>query len=230
LVAALVWTGLAVAPASGGAEPAADASSCLAALDELGVAYKKVKRRGIAAGVEVRGPLGGIEYRPYSKAPLVLDCSLVFSLARAGQFLRAHGIERVHYSSAYQQRSIRGTNRPSRHSFGLAIDVHTVVLAGGERVAAIKDDYEQGLGDDWDCVGEPLTELGAMLRAVDCHLTQSGLFRILLGPDYDGDHYNHFHLEALPWTERSDRDPRSPLDNVWLAVEPQPAAAPAPSR
>jgi hypothetical protein len=132
----------------------------------------------------------------------------------------------VHYSSAYQERTIRGTNRPSRHSFGLAIDLHTVVLVGGERFAAIKDDYEQGLGDDWDCVGEPLTELGATLRAIDCHLTRSGLFRILLSPDYDGDHYNHFHLEALSWSERSDRDPAAPLDAAWLAVEPAPASSP----
>lgn len=203
-------------------EPSSPAS-CLAALDALGVSYKKAKRRGVAVGVEVRGRLGGVEYRSYGgKDPLVIDCSLAFSLARAGELLRAHGIDRVSYSSAYQRRNIRGTSRPSRHSFGLAIDVHTFVMTGGERVAAVKLDYEQGLGETSDCMGEPLTELGALLRAVDCQVSHSGLFRIVLTPDYDGDHYNHFHLEALPWRERSDRDPSARLDAAWSALDRAP--------
>lgn len=230
LLAALV--ALALAPAAR-AEPkgtgaaaarAADspAGSCLRALDALGVRYRKARRRGVDIAVEVRGPLGGVEYRSYDPGqPLVIDCSLVFSLARAGELLRAHGIERVTYSSAYQRRNIRGTSRPSRHSFGLAIDVHTFFLAG-ERAAAVKLDFEQGLGDDADCMGEPLTELGALLRAIDCQVTRSGLFRIVLTPDYDGDHYNHFHLEALPWRERSDRDPSARLDAAWSALDRAP--------
>ena len=180
------------------------AASCLAALDALGVAYARTKRRGIDIAVEVHGLLGGVELRAFDRPePLVLDCSLVYSLARAGEVLRAHGIERVTYSSAYQRRNVRGTSRPSRHSFGLAIDVHGFALDDGQRVAVVKADYEQGLGDDLDCIGEPLTDLGRLLRSVDCALAGSGLFRIILTPDYDADHYNHFHLEALPWHERS---------------------------
>jgi hypothetical protein len=216
------------------AEPdPASGAACLAALDSLGVEYRRAKRRGVETAVEVKGALGGIEYRSYGgKEPLVIDCSLAFSLARAGELLRAHDIERVSYSSAYQRRNIRGTSRPSRHSFGLAIDVHSFLLRGGERspagassirtesrTLAVKLDYEQGLGDDGDCVGDPLTELGALLRAVDCHVSRSGLFRIVLTPDYDGDHYNHFHLEALPWRERGDRDPSARLDAAWSAVD-----------
>jgi hypothetical protein len=188
--------------ASIGPSPAAaEQGDCLRELDRRGVAYRRVSRRGIDTAVEVRGRLGGVEYRSYSGDPLVLDCSLVYSLARAGEILRGRGIERVNYSSAYERRNIRGTSRPSRHSFGLAIDIHTFALAG-ETYAAIRDDYEQGLGDASECVGEPLTEHGALLRAIECELVRSDLFRILLTPDFDPDHYNHFHLEALPWPER----------------------------
>lgn len=213
------------AQAQSPAKPAAqaldepDAAQCLAALDELGVPYRRARRRGIDIGVEVRGLIDGIEYRSYNGEPLVLDCSAVYSLARAGQLLRAHGVERVHYSSAYQRRNVRGTNRPSRHSFGLAIDIHTLVLAGRDEPITVRDDYEQGLGDDYDCVGQPLTEMGAIMRGIDCQLTYSGLFRIVLSPDYDADHYNHFHLEALPWAERTDRDPHARLDDAWQAVD-----------
>ena len=199
------------APADARGERAPGARVCLAALDRLGVIYRRTDRPGIEIAVEVRGGLGGVEYRSFTGEPLVLDCSLVYSLARTGEILRAHGIERVTYSSAYQRRNIRGTSRPSRHSFGLAMDIHSFTLAGGETTAAVRSDYEQGLGDAADCVGEPLSELGALLRALECELTGSGLFRILLTPDHDPDHYNHFHLEALPWRERpSPVDPAPP--------------------
>ena len=200
-------TALVVLLSMSGSASASDAESCLAALDELGVDYGRTKRRGIDIAVEVHGLVGGVELRAFGGAEaLVLDCSLVVSLARAGELFRAHGVQRLVYSSAYQRRNVRGTSRPSRHSFGLAIDVHSFVLdEAGERVALVRSDYEQGLGDDADCVGEPLTDLGRMLRAIDCGLASSGLFRIVLTPDYDADHYNHFHLEALPWRERADR-------------------------
>ncbi len=201
-----------------------DATSCLEALDRLGVAHRRVRRRGVAIAVEVRGLVGGIEYRSYTGEALVLDCSLVQSLASAGPMLRARGIERVNYSSAYQRRNIRGTSRPSRHSFGLAIDVHTFALAG-DTVAVVKSDYEQGLGDADDCVGEPLTELGGLLRAVECDLVRSDLFRALLTPDFDPDHYNHFHLEALPWSERA--HPPHP-DLAAARARPGPARRPRP--
>lgn len=182
---------------------AANPHECLHALDELGVDYSRTSRKGIAVAVEVQGPLGGVEYRGYDGKPLVLDCSLVYSLAIAGRFLHAASVERVTYSSSYQIRNIRGTSRPSRHSYGLAIDMHTFHTADFGTLS-VTDDFEQGLGDNVDCIGQPLTVGGAVLRRIECQLTRSQLFRIILTPDYDAGHFNHFHVEALPWSERED--------------------------
>jgi hypothetical protein len=215
-----VGIAVAVAIALGvGAAPARATPTCREALDDLGVSYARARRPGVVDAVTVRGPLGGVRYVGFGGQPLVLDCTLVYSLARVGQFLLAFGVERVVYSSAYQRRNIRGTDRPSRHSYGLAIDVHTLELAGGTTMS-LRDDFEQGLGDHLDCVGEPLTEAGAALRAIACALRHSGAFRNVLDPDFDGDHYNHFHLEALPWDARTDRDPRAPMTEGWAAIEP----------
>jgi hypothetical protein len=173
--------------------------ACLERLDGMGVPYREARRRpGIAIPIEVTGPVGGVTYETWSDRPLILDCSLVYSLAKAGRYLVEAGLTRARYSSAYQRRNVRGTNRPSKHSYGLAIDLHSL---GDLEVA---DDYEQGLGDGMDCIGAPLTAGGTLLRTVLCRMERSGLFRNVLSPDYDEDHWNHFHVEALPWVERDD--------------------------
>ena len=179
------------------------ASVCFQRLKRLKVKYKRVKRLGIRLPVRVSGAVGGVVYKSYGKKPLVLDCSLVLSLALAGPTLTQFGIERVVYSSAYQRRTIAGSKRPSQHSFGLAIDVHEFVGKRLARPLTVRDDYEQGLGDDVNCLGKPLTEEGATLKLIDCQLSRSGWFRFVLTPDYNAAHHNHFHIEALPWAKRS---------------------------
>jgi hypothetical protein len=96
---------------------------------------------------------------------------------------------------------VRGTRRPSKHSFGLAIDIHTLE---GSRLGAVRidRDYEQGLGDAVDCIGQPMTRGGAILKIAQCQLVRSGLFHLVLSPDYDDAHHDHLHLEARPWRER----------------------------
>src|SRR5438067_472050 len=102
----------------------AAADPCTAQLDARKVSWKPASRPGIAHPVEITGPLGGIKYTSYDQ-PLVIDCSLAVSLDEAGRYLRALGFDKAVFSSAYARRNVRGTNRPSKHSYGLAIDVHS---------------------------------------------------------------------------------------------------------
>jgi hypothetical protein len=53
-------------------------------------------------------------------------------------------------------------------------------------------------------VGRPDNERAAAIRLLFCRFERSELFRIILGPDFDEDHRNHFHMEALPWKTRAD--------------------------
>lgn len=178
------------------------AGSCYWALRRLGVRFSKVRRRGVRLAVKVHGPIGGVKYVTWpKKKKLVLDCSLVVSLAATGPQLRAHGITEVSYSSAYQIRNIKGTPRRSNHSYGLALDVHTFKGKDVE-LMSIEHDYEQGLGNDSDCVGKPLTKPGAVLRQLDCWMSRSRLYRLVIGPDYNISHHNHFHIEVRPWRKR----------------------------
>jgi hypothetical protein len=192
---ALVLVTLAATASTAVADP------CTEELTARQVAWKKASRSGIANAVEITGALGGVMVTA-SDHTLVIDCSLAVSLADAGRYFAALGIEQVVFSSAYSRRNVRGTNRPSKHSFGLAIDVHTFT---GPDLGSLRidRDYEQGLGDTVDCVGLPLTQGGAVLKVLQCQLVRSGLFHLVLSPDYDDAHHDHFHLEVKPWSERA---------------------------
>lgn len=196
----LVGAAVETAGAEARTEPRPVAADCTAELAARGVHWKKATKKGIAHGVEITGPLGGVRFTAADR-PLVIDCSLAVSLDEAGRYLRDLGVDTVTFSSAYSRRNVRGTNRPSKHSYGLAIDIHT--FDGGDLgTLRIDRDYEQGLGDAIDCVGAPLTQGGAVLKVLQCQLVRSGLFHLVLSPDYDDAHHDHFHLEAKPWRDR----------------------------
>lgn len=186
-----------------------DAASCRAELTARGVPFKVAARPGIANAVEITATLGGLAYTSYGQ-PLVIDCSLAVSLDEAGKYVRALGLDKAMFSSAYSRRTVRGTDRPSKHSFGLAIDIHSFSTVAD--TLRIDRDYEQGLGDDVDCVGKPLTQGGATLKILQCQLVRSGLFFLVLSPDYDDAHHDHFHLEVKPWGDRTEL--RSPAPAI----------------
>lgn len=191
------------APAAAERGPRVDpvAAACHRALDEAQVSWRPASRPGIAVGVEITGPLGGVTYVGAGRDPLVVDCSLAVSLAAAGRYLTGLGLDRVRWVSAYSRRNIRGTDRPSNHSYGLAIDVSRLTGPAVGTLSVVAD-YEQGLGDAVDCLGQPMTQAGALLKVTQCQLVQSGLFFLVLSPDYDDAHHDHFHLEVKPWSER----------------------------
>jgi hypothetical protein len=184
-------------------------NSCTKTLTKMGVQWESVSRKGIDIGVSIAGPLGGVNYEQGDKQPLIVDCSLAISLAEAGPYLTALGITHARYSSAYSRRTVRGTNRLSKHSFGRAIDIHRF-SSESLGVVRVDQDFEQGLGDAVDCIGAPLTEGGATLKIAQCQLAHSGLFSLVLSPDYDDAHHDHFHLEVIPWSERSELRSKNP--------------------
>ena len=184
-----------------GASAAAANDRCHDELTARGVSWKPARRAGIADAVEIRSAMGGIAWTAPGKEPLVIDCSLAVSLAASGPAFRAVGITEARWSSGYSVRNVRGTDRRSKHSFGLAIDLPRLV--GPELgLLTVSTDFEPGLGDSVDCVGQPMTQGGAVLKVLQCQLVRSGLFYLVLSPDYDDAHHDHFHLEARPWSKR----------------------------
>ncbi len=177
-----------------------DGSACLSMLDALGVPYARMEHeRGIGTPVVVRGPIGGIDYRAFAKVQLVADCRLVVALAWIAPILRDEGVTEARFSGAYSYRMSR-VGRLSLHAYGLAIDVHELVV-GGRRLT-VQRNFARGLGGCSPSVPS--------LNRIACRLKALGLFRELLTPDSNADHYNHFHFGILPTGMTLAMLPRAP--------------------
>jgi hypothetical protein len=161
-------------------------ADCLTLLDQLGVRYGKFDEAGRL--LVLRGDLGGIHYRGLARAPLVAECRLILALYRVAPILERAGVTEVGYSGAYSYRLSR-TGRLSLHAYGLALDVHQMVVDG--RLVRVERDFRRGL-TACPCPAEPA------LNRVACALRGVQVFRELLTPDYNIDHHDHFHLGIAP--------------------------------
>jgi hypothetical protein len=162
--------------------------------------------KGVRTPVRIAGALGPIRLtmrdRREGALPPLMDCELARALLQTGPLFQSLGIKELVYSGTYQYRTRRGSTRLSEHARGLAIDVHSLVMADGT-VRDVDRDFEKGvgrweLGEQDDCVGSPRTEAGRLLRSAACRMRMSSVFREVITPDDNSDHDNHFHLEAFP--------------------------------
>lgn len=78
-------------------------------------------------------------------------------------------------------RRIRGEGRMSEHAYARAADIAGFRLADG-RTITVEDSFRSKGAD------------GAFLREI--HDRACDIFDVTLGPDYNADHYNHFHLDV----------------------------------
>lgn len=82
---------------------------------------------------------------------------------------------------SFQCRNVAGESRLSEHAFGRAIDVAGFVLADGRKITVLDDFHNKGAKGDF-------------LREI--HDRACDLFDVTLGPNYNEDHANHFHLDV----------------------------------
>jgi hypothetical protein len=204
-----VWViGLAaIAGAGCAAAPPSPDQTCLAVLRARGVAF--VEGPGLR-GVRTPVTLDGERFTPRLVAragrPAEMDCQLAVALVEARPTFRELGITELDYSGAYDYRNRRRSPKLSAHAAGLAIDVHVfhagssdfVVAKSFEKRPAAWRALEQGKGGLQSCLANPRTVRGRTLRSLACRLRMDNAFRIIITPDDNWDHRDHFHLEAAP--------------------------------
>lgn len=131
---------------------------------------------------------------PYS-GPVHLTCPMAAALylwerdvvAPAAVKYFGSRLVRIDHMGTYSCRRRRGgsSNRPSEHATANAIDIGGFRLEDGRRITVLGD-WSDGTAAERAF----LREIGS--RACD-------VFQVVLGPDYNSAHRDHFHLDMGDW-------------------------------
>jgi hypothetical protein len=179
-------------------------ADCEAELVARHIGFTRETANGVLAPVRLTGPLRGVTFRSDARASVratspyeIADCRLVLALDDFAQILNRHDIVEVrHYSMYRPPKSFDGTIG-KRHPGALAIDTGRFIDRAGVELDVDRDFH--GAIDAPTC-GEgagprPPTAAALALRAILCDTADARLFNVVLTPNYDRPHKNHFHLE-----------------------------------
>lgn len=206
---------------------------CYARLREAGVRTKPpaIDTPGVKAPVLLDGPIEGVEIRPRWARPdgvnQVMDCRLALALVAVAREARRAGVTQVLYYSTYRPlkkppetcpagkagASCRKAKRKydkalkrkhSQHRRGLAIDIRWFVTGDGETIDVLEH-YERH-DKQPPCEDQPRTDQGRLLKNLACALHEQRVFHVILTPNANKAHHNHFHFDITP-------------DSTWYVIK-----------
>ncbi|MEM9069416.1 MAG: extensin family protein [Myxococcota bacterium] len=179
-----------------------DDGSCHAMLDALGLSWEVAPAtRGIADPVRVQPFFGSVSYRSVFRdepTPLLMDCELAPRLFQLATLVEPYDIDEVIHIGVYNYRCIGGGDpdsgscRPSQHAFARAIDIWGFGLAGSDTEFVLERDW---IITEETCPGSPVGEADRVLHEIACAMWSDRIFQIILTPNYNAAHRNHFHVD-----------------------------------
>jgi hypothetical protein len=177
---------------------------------------------GIADPITVTLPLNGVGFHYSGNAEprktLYGDCTLMHSLAQAAPIVRAHDVHEIIDIGIYNYRCIDQTKTPpncsmSQHAYAKAIDLAEFVTGDGTHYSVLEDWVIDPSGATCDAATE--NDKDAWLHQVICELKGQHVWNIVLTPNYNADHRNHFHVDLTKDSDFIKRagDNTAPLDD-----------------
>ena len=150
----------------------------------------------IQDAVYILGPVHGVDLRYYDGSPtprVLAACAMAQALTDTIDDVAALGVSTLTHIGTYNCRVIEGTSTLSRHAYGDAIDIYGFTFEDGTTYTLV-DDWEH---DTTDPVGEGAQFLyDAAYRWHDAQL-----WNIILTPNYNDAHDNHFHVDLTPGSD-----------------------------
>jgi hypothetical protein len=165
---------------------------------------------GVASPLWLRGNLNGIfvhsplapSAREHSSAE-VFDCRLVLALDDFAALAASHDVVEIVHLSAYRPRSSFGCTPKydgKQHCAALAVDIGSFKKKDGTVMHVERDFHGHvGLGTCAPNVGpKPASKNADELWGFVCDSARRATFNVILTPNYNVQHKNHFHLEITP--------------------------------
>ena len=162
--------------------------------------------RGVRSPVRLTGPLRGVTFKtdlPDKQRATTIweigDCRLILAMDDFAQILAPKDIVTVvHYSMYRQPPKSDGDKQGTRHLGALALDAARFITKAGTVYDV--DQHWNGKIDAPTCgpkaAPNPATTEAVALRAILCEAVDQRLFNVVLTPNYNKPHKNHFHLEV----------------------------------
>lgn len=168
----------------------ADARICLSALKANSVRYARLPNQNFGGGCQIIDTIKLLDFGVPTSNLGAMTCPLAtrfsawaqYAVAPAAKQYLGSEIARIETFGSYSCRSVGGgrSGKLSQHAFGNAVDVSAFILKDGRRVSVLTG---------WH--GEKAEQ--QFLRRL--HRSACNRFSVVLGPDYNGAHGNHFHFD-----------------------------------
>jgi hypothetical protein len=180
-------------------------ASCREWLDLYGITYTTgPSNPGVPDPVTVTTPINGMPYR-YSgnanvRATFFMDCTLARSLVLAAPHMRSRGVVEVTDIGVYNYRCFGGGTPPncpngiSQHAYAKGIDIAGVKDTAGI-FYSVNDDWVIDPAAEKTCEAATSNEKDAFLHELICAIKADKVWNIVLTPNYNADHRNHFHVD-----------------------------------
>ena len=182
-------------------------SDCLAELKTRKIAFEREgDTRGVTTPVRLTGPLHGVTFRTNqpekrrTTSPWEIgDCRLILAVDDFAAILATRDVvEVIHYSMYRNKLKSAADEWGKRHPGGLALDAAKFIKKDGTTL--VVDEHFNGAIDDKTCgdgaAPHPATPEALELRELVCAAASQHLFNVILTPNYNQAHHNHFHLEV----------------------------------
>ena len=188
-----------------------DRATCEAELTRRGAQFVVAEAvAGVMAPVRLRGPLHGVSIHS-DRAPKdrersvydVFDCRLALALDDFSQLLAQRDVTELIFFAAYRPKSEHGCTARYwglQHCAALAVDVRELRHRDGTTLNVERDFHGHiGVGTCANGTGpSPKAPVADELWSFVCEAANRALFHVMLTPNYNAEHKNHFHLEITP--------------------------------
>jgi hypothetical protein len=196
-------------------------ADCHGWLDLYGLEYTLgPANAGVSDPVTVTTPINGMVHRYTSnttpRTTFFMDCTLARSLAKAAAILRAHDVVEVADIGVYNYRCIGGEGTPpdcpqgiSQHAYAKAIDL-AAFKTSDSTVYTVNTDWIIDPDAEDTCAAPTVAGKDAWLHQLICELKAAGTWNIVLTPNYNAAHRDHFHVDLT--TGANFIEKRLPMD------------------
>lgn len=167
---------------------------------------------GIENPITVKTPINGVNYRyngnTEQRKTLYGDCALMKSLAEGAPIMREAGIVEFVDIGVYNYRCIDQSKTPpnctlSQHAYAKAIDIAGFMTGDGTKYSVLTDWVIDA--DDNTCGGDTEGGKDTFLHDVICKLKAADVWNIVLTPNYNSAHRNHFHVDLTAGSDFIER-------------------------